>query len=103
MFSIGQRIVCIWGPEEWANRTDEAIPVEKDIYRVRSMFRTKSGKLGVRLHEIVNSPKLYNGVFSECGYDSDGFRPIDHTFGEWVQCTLMADAILELHNQTQKK
>ena len=101
MFSVGQRIVCIWGPQEWTNRTDEAIPVEKDIYRVRSTFRAKSGKFGVRLQEIVNSPKLYPGGFGECGYDSDGFRPVDDTFGEWAE-HLLTLAVLE-DIQTQMK
>lgn len=82
MFKVGQKVVCIANFS--GNDYGEDTPVKGEIYTIRDM-ETFKGELYLWLMEIVNRAHNYeDGGSGECNFRSDGFRPIDYSYGTQV-------------------
>ena len=76
---VEQKVVCV---SEFINNKPPFEQIEQPekgkIYTIREVRKDKDGNIGLLLHEIVNKPTNHKNGFSEQGFVSSGFRPLQY-------------------------
>lgn len=73
MFQFGQKVVCLVEASSWLVLNGETPPRKGGIYHIREICELGAG---VRLREIVNTPRHYEDRFIECSFNASAFRPV---------------------------
>ena len=95
-FRVGQKIVCIGKFKNNPPCYEPCIqPVKDKIYTIREIKKSKQGKVGLLLDEIVNKPTTHENGFGEQCFISTGFRPL-----QYISATL---EIIEKFKLTEEK
>lgn len=84
MWKIGQKLVCLGHSKKYNTNPDKRIPnpVKGEIY---TFLEPGDGYFSKDFICLVEFGNRWN-------FDADRFRPVDETFGEWVEETVMKEA-----------
>ncbi len=79
---IDDKVVCV--KNNYQHMRGQKVPTVGEIYTVRDIRYFPGYGTGIWLVEIVNDVVLTVYGKMEMGFDVDGFRPVDRSFGEQV-------------------
>lgn len=74
-FFVGQKVVCV-DADNLHCKNGEMHPDKDVIYTIREILQRPNDE-GCYLVEIVNAPRSYTDTFSEKGWYTWRFRPLD--------------------------
>lgn len=93
MSAIPQHIVCINDAWRW-DRLFGPTPVKGELYQVEGVFCEELDGNKISFYFLKGFEWIVPGG-GRSGFQTTAFRPVDMTFGSWVEHTIVPDFIVE--------